>query len=182
MQFLKKEKLIHLTLIMALFFFFHPSAIVYAEDTYTCKANNVSKLYCSFLTESRKEQYGCTITETSSGCSGTCTNLTKEDIEKFGSKINVTINDCTKNGSVTTKAATATKAPTTTKSAVTTSASNTTTTPTVTVPNNNQGQTNENNDNPGTGTSFIMFVFLTGIIAIVYATYYYQKMVKPNMN
>lgn len=189
---LKIYILFYMLLIISVFFI-KINGLVFADETYTCKANNVSSFYCSLLNDEMQAKYGCTVTKSDNGCSGTCTKLTAADIEKFGPYLNISINDCTKNGT----AATATPQPTATPKPTATPAPSTSISPTtssnsgavVVTPNTSNNNNNNNNNtngsdgnNPQTGSTWIIFVWMIGIAAISYSIIYYKRMINGNFN
>ena len=149
--------------------FLTPRTSVRAEDTYTCSGSGISSFYCNFMTDSIKEQYGCTIIKDSSGCSGICTKLTKAAIEKYGPKINMGMDNCTKNNEPTTP-----KTTTTTKSNVNNTNSNNSST--ANVSNDTNQTSNTNISNPQTGTGLIVIIGMIGLIAIAFSILYYKRM------
>ena len=154
-----------ITMVLLLYLITINEATVLAEYTYTCSANNVSSFYCNFMTDDIQQQYGCTLNRDGSGCSGTCTRLTAEAIEKYGSYINVSMNTCTKNVIQTTSTI-----------ALTTTISNNTSGKDSSISTTIKTETNNTNiSNPQTGTTLIVVTWIIGLAAIVFSVMYYKR-------
>ena len=138
---------------------------VYAEDTYTCSARNVSKMYCNIIKGKEEiiQQKGCTITENSDGCSGTCTNLTEKDINDVGKILNISIEDCTKNEPVPTDKGETPSEPAPDPTP-TDKGSNPTPTP---APVTTTGNNNTSN-NPQTGVLMVTLVWVVGMCSFIF--------------
>ena len=141
---------------------------VIAEDTYTCSATNINSMYCGLVNDSMKAQYGCTVTKNNGSCNATCTKLTKDVIDRYGSYLNMTVNDCTKNSSGTSSGG---------NNGGSTNPPPTDTTPAQTETQQPVTQTSiPSNSNPETGEISIIIAWIIGIITLGYACIYFRRM------
>ena len=178
-----RKNIIYVVIVLVIFGFCN---VAHAEDTYTCSAQNVKKLYCSILNDSLREQYGCTITSTSNGCSGTCTKLTREVIESYGSYLNMNINDCTKNGTNTSNTTTTNQTQEQeeepTQNQTQEPEQETEITPQASATSTDSSNNNTQNVlvNPKTGSAMIIVVFVIAIVSLGYTLYYYREVASAN--